>query len=93
MIAALERGRAGEAYNIAGSGSHRLDEVLELLERTAGRRAALRRTSSSPLEAVTTSACGAKAALELGYRPRVSLEDGIRRQLAAATAAPVELAA
>ena len=93
LIAALERGRAGQVYNIAGSGSHRLDEVLELLERAIGRRARRRRASPSPLEAVATSACGAKAALELGYRPRVSLEEGIRRQLAAATGSPVELAA
>lgn len=84
LIAALQHGRAGEIYNIAGSGSHRLDRVLSVLEYTTGRRARVRAVRPSSSEAAVTAACGAKSANELGYRPRVSLEDGLRRQVAAA---------
>jgi UDP-glucuronate 4-epimerase len=93
LVAALQHGRAGEIYNIAGSGSHRLDRVLSVLERTTDRRARVRATRPSPSEAAVTAACGAKSAHELGYRPRVPLEDGLRRQVAAATAGGLGLAA
>jgi UDP-glucuronate 4-epimerase len=93
LVAALEQGRAGEIYNIAGSGSHRVDRVLSVLERTTGRRARVRAMRPSPTEATVTAACGAKSAHELGYRPRVSLEDGLRRQVAAAAGGGHGLAA
>ena len=93
LVAALEHGRAEQIYNIAGCGSHRLADVLSLLERTAGRRGRLRSARPLRRDAAVTAACGAKSALELGYRARVSLEDGIRRQVAAATSGAVGLAA
>jgi UDP-glucuronate 4-epimerase len=93
LVAALEHGRAGEIYNIAGSGSLPLDRVLSVLERTTGRRARVRAARPSPSEAAVTAACGAKSANELGYRPRVSLEDGLRRQVAAAPGGGLGLAA
>jgi UDP-glucuronate 4-epimerase len=82
LIAALERGREGEAYNIAGCGSHRMERVLTLLERELGRRARLARRPASGAEAAATAACPAKSERELGYRPRVGLLEGIRSQLA-----------
>jgi UDP-glucuronate 4-epimerase len=86
LVAALESGRAGQAYNIAGCGPQRMERVLGLLERELGRRARLRRRPASPAEAVGTAACPAKSARELGYRPRVGLQEGIRSQLASVTA-------
>lgn len=82
LAAALEHGRAGEAYNVPGCGSHRMERVLALLERELGRRARLARRPASPAEAVGTAACPAKSERELGYRPRVGLLEGIRSQLA-----------
>jgi UDP-glucuronate 4-epimerase len=86
LIAALERGRPGQAYNVGGSGSQPMDRVLRLLERELGRRARRLRRPAGPEEAVRTAACGAKSERELGYRPRVGLLEGIRRQLASAGA-------
>jgi UDP-glucuronate 4-epimerase len=83
LVAALERGRPGQVYNLPGSGSIPVRSALAEIERLLGRRA---RLSLRPAfaEAVTTSACGAKARAELGYVPRVMLAEGLARQVEAA---------
>jgi len=86
LVAALERGRPGEAYNIAGEGPIRVRDALALLERVTGRRARLEHVDHGVAEARVTAACGRKALEELGYAPEVGLEDGLERQVAAATA-------
>jgi UDP-glucuronate 4-epimerase len=80
LAAALMRGRAGEAYNVSGWRSVELREALALLGPPATRE-----LPCSTAEALVTSGCGAKAAAELGYAPRVGLADGLKRQLAAAS--------
>jgi UDP-glucuronate 4-epimerase len=82
LLAALERGGAGEAYNVGGCGPQPMERVLGLLERELGRRAHLARRRPSRVEAVSTAACRSKSEAELGYRPRVGLLEGIRSQLA-----------
>jgi UDP-glucuronate 4-epimerase len=88
LIAALERGRPGEAYNLGGCGSHRLEEVLGIIEQQLGLRARMVRTNPPALDPVRTEACQCKSALELGYRPAIALEEGIRSQLRASAARP-----
>ncbi len=83
LITALERGRAGNAYNAAGAGSFPLPEALAVVEELAGRRACLLRQAACS-EAVATAACPEKAAAELGYLPVISLRDGLERQVKAA---------
>lgn len=84
MIAALENGRPGQVYNIAGPGPAPLRHALQLLERLLGRRALVRRARSPAAEARLTAGCGHKAARELGYRPATSLERGLELQAMAA---------
>lgn len=84
LVAALDRGRPGEAYNVSGGRSLPLAYALGLLEGLIVRRARVERSAPSSAEARVTSACGRKAAAELGYRPRMELADGLRLQLAAA---------
>lgn len=85
LTAALERGRAGEVYNVAGSGSTPVDAALREIEDIVGRRARLvMRPAFS--EAVATAASGEKALAELGYAPRVGLRAGLERQVEAALA-------
>jgi UDP-glucuronate 4-epimerase len=91
ILAALERGRAGEAYNVSGWRSVELPAALELLEDAFGSAASLDTTPASGAEAHVTQGCGRKAARELGYRPQTDLATGLRHQLAAAT--PRRLAA
>jgi UDP-glucuronate 4-epimerase len=82
LIAALERGRAGERYNLGGCGPQPMERVLGLLARVLGRPARIERRLPGPEEAVRTAACRSKSERELGYRPRVGLPEGIRAQLA-----------
>jgi nucleoside-diphosphate-sugar epimerase len=83
LVAALERGRAGEVYNLAGSGSSPVRSALAEIEALLGRRARLSKRPAQS-EALATSACGAKSESELGHVPRVGLREGIERQLEAA---------
>lgn len=80
LVAALEGGRAGEVYNVAGSGSTPVRVALAEIEHLLGRRATLSPRPANR-EAVATAACGFKASAELGYEPRVSLRRGLERQL------------
>jgi nucleoside-diphosphate-sugar epimerase len=86
ILAALRRGRAGEAYNISGWRSVDLRAALDVLEDAFGCRAPLATTPGSAAEARVTHGCGRKAAAELGYQPRTDLGSGLRQQLAAASA-------
>jgi UDP-glucuronate 4-epimerase len=87
LVAALERGRPGEAYNVSGQAPVSLGEALALIERTVGRRARLARQPAWSGEARITAGCRRKSAAELGYAPRTTLVAGIERQVAAARAA------
>lgn len=84
ILAALRRGRAGEAYNLSGWRSVELRTALRTLEEALGERASLRSLPASGAEAHVTSGCRRKAAAQLGYEPRVDLATGIARQGAAA---------
>jgi UDP-glucuronate 4-epimerase len=81
LIAALVRGRSGEAYNVSGWRSVALRSALDLLAPGA----ALRELPHSRAEALVTAGCTRKARAELGYSPRVDLAAGIERQRAAAS--------
>ena len=81
LIAALEHGRPGEAYNIAGPGPVAVRDALAELEHVMGRRAILARVESGVTEARVTVACGRKAEEELGYVPLVRLREGLERQV------------
>jgi UDP-glucuronate 4-epimerase len=83
IVAALERGRAGAAYNVSGWRSVELREAVELL--AGDYPAQITEVPCSTAEALVTSGCGRRAAAELGYAPRVELATGLGRQLAAAT--------
>lgn len=91
LVAALEHGRSGEAYNIGGGRSVPVREALEALEDLVGREARLDRVDYGVSEARATAACGRKAAVELGYEPRVALLEGLRRQVEAALPAAVSV--
>jgi UDP-glucuronate 4-epimerase len=83
MVAALRRGRTGEAYNLSGWRAVDLRHALDLV--ACGRDPRVSELSAPGAEARATHGCGRKAAVELGYAPRVGLAEGVRRQLAVAS--------
>jgi UDP-glucuronate 4-epimerase len=83
LMAVLDHGRPGEAYNIAGCGPVPLRAVLRELAEIAGADPRIEPLESGVREARVTAACGRKAREELGYEPRTGLADGLRLQYAA----------
>jgi nucleoside-diphosphate-sugar epimerase len=75
--AALERGRAGEVYNIGGGHRERLDRLFKVLESVCGRLVRLRHAPVQKGDAPHTLADISKAERELGFAPRTGLADGL----------------
>jgi GDP-4-dehydro-6-deoxy-D-mannose reductase len=90
---ALERGRSGEAYNLCSGRSTSIREILELLCEIGGVRVDIRpvaaRLRGREVPAVFGNA--AKAQVDLGWQPEISLrrtlEDVLARAFAEETAA------
>ncbi len=82
-LAAMERAPAGATYNVGGGSETTLLDVIRLSERLSGRRLELRYEPSAVGDVRRTSADTSAARADLGWEPRVSLEEGLRAQLAA----------
>jgi UDP-glucuronate 4-epimerase len=81
-IAAMERGRPGELYNIGGGEEATMSQAIALAESIAGSTLMLERHAAAAGDVRRTRADVAKAARELGWRPESSLDDGLRAQWA-----------
>jgi UDP-glucuronate 4-epimerase len=77
-IAALERGSG--TYNIGGAIEASMNEAIALLEQIAGRSLDVRRQPAVAGDQRRTAADTTRIRDELGWRPRVSFEDGLRAQ-------------
>jgi UDP-glucuronate 4-epimerase len=77
-VAAMERGSG--TYNVGGALEASLNETIELLEQISGRHLDLDRQEAVPGDQRRTSADTTRIRAELGWAPRVSLEDGLRAQ-------------
>ena len=71
-----------EAINVGGGRRITVNEVLELIGRSSGRRLKIERAEAQPGDARHTGADGTRAEALLGYRPEVVLEDGIAGEAA-----------
>lgn len=85
VLAAVEwtaRPRAtgvAQPINIGGGARVRLDRLIELIARTLGREARIERHTDQPGDVRLTAADLRRAEQELGYRPAVGIEEGIRQ--------------
>jgi nucleoside-diphosphate-sugar epimerase len=79
-LAALERGRTGEVYNVGGGHREPLNRVLPAIGRICGRPLKVERVEKQKGDVRDTFAGIAKARRELGFAPRTDLEDGLRRE-------------
>jgi UDP-glucose 4-epimerase len=73
---------AGRAYNVAGGGRHSLLDLLAVLGRIMGVRPEPVHTDPRPGDVRHTQADLSAAERDLGHRPAVGFEEGLRRTVA-----------
>jgi UDP-glucose 4-epimerase len=79
-MAAGDRGVPGRSYNIGGGSRVTVNHVLEIIGRIAGRPLDVRREPAQKGDMRDTYADTALARADLGFSPRVSLEQGIEAE-------------
>jgi UDP-glucuronate 4-epimerase len=85
-IAAMERAPAGAIYNVGGGEEATMREAIATLERISGRTLDLRHGHRAAGDVRRTSADVSPIRADLGWSPRVGLEDGLREQWSWASA-------
>lgn len=80
-IGALDAAREGEIYNIAGGTEKSLNEALALIEATVGKDISVNYLPRARGDQDRTFGDSTKAQKELGFSHRVSLEEGLERQV------------
>jgi nucleoside-diphosphate-sugar epimerase len=88
-IAAAELGAPGRAYNIGGGSRVSVNEVLQIVERIAGRPLDVRREAAQKGDMRDTYADTARARAELGFAPTTSLSDGLTAEYRWLSSSPV----
>ena len=68
-----------EIYNLGESRTTRLSDLIRMLEKALGKRAIIEQLPEQRGDMAITYANIEKARKKLGYNPRVSMEEGIRR--------------
>ena len=79
VVAALERADGYHIYNLGGSQTTSLTALVQMIERAFGKQATLDRKPEQPGDVKQTYADVQLAERELGFRPTVSMEEGIAR--------------
>ena len=79
VAAAITPPRPFAVYNLGGSATTSLAELVAHLERALGRKAELHRLPDQPGDVPITFADVASAQRELGYRPTVGVAEGVER--------------
>ncbi len=79
-VAAAERGEGGGVFNIGGGSEVSLNHVLRTIEEISGKRLRVRREHRQKGDVRHTVADCSRARQELGFRPEVPLDDGLRRE-------------
>lgn len=82
IIASLSRNEPFRVYNLGGSRPVRLLDLVAAIEGVTGLKARIRRLPTQPGDVVCTFADIRRARLELGFEPKVSLEQGLAKQWA-----------
>lgn len=79
-ISAAKRGICGRAYNIGGGNRATLSDVINLVEKIAGKKVLVEYKGAQKGDVMHTLADTSLAKADLGYNPCVRLEDGLRAQ-------------
>jgi len=78
--AAGDRGRPGRVYNIGGGSRVTVNEVLDLVGRVTGRSLNIRRQPAERGDMRDTFADTTRAEQDLGFRPTMSVKEGLERE-------------
>src|SRR5262245_16414905 len=70
----------GETYNVGGGEAASVWDILHKVEAITGRKARVKQEPSRPGDQRHTTADTGKLLRHLGWRPRVNLDEGLRRQ-------------
>jgi len=79
LFRALLNNKGYEIYNLGESKTTRLIHLIEMIQRSLGKKAVIQELPDQPGDVPVTCANINKAREKLGYNPRFDIEDGIRR--------------
>jgi UDP-glucuronate 4-epimerase len=82
IIGALDHETGFDVFNIGGANPLRLDEMIAMVGEAVGRRPVIEAHPMQPGDVLVTSADCGRAQRAFGYRPKVSLAEGIARYVA-----------
>ena len=77
VVACTQKEFGFEIFNLGESQTVTLSRLIELLEKSLGKKAIIDRQSSQPGDVPITFADVSKARAKLGYNPRVKIDEGI----------------
>src|SRR5215204_4419119 len=77
-MAAMERGRTGEIYNVGGGDEATMNEAIELAEEISGRRLDVQKEGAAIGDVRRTRADVTKAEAHLAWSPATPLREGMR---------------
>ncbi len=80
-FAAAENGRPGGVYNIGGGSQVTVNHTLEVLAKVSNRPVKINRMEKQHGDVTHTAAATTLANEELAWKPQVSLEEGLSREL------------
>lgn len=80
-LLAMKSEGIGESFNIGGKSRVVLNEVIHLLEKLTGVKAKIRWTPKQAGDPPHTWADIRKAEMKLGYKPIVTLEEGLKKEI------------
>ncbi|MEM4389304.1 MAG: SDR family NAD(P)-dependent oxidoreductase [Candidatus Micrarchaeia archaeon] len=79
ILAALEKPFSFEIFNLGGSRTVSLNELITLIEKNVGKKAKITHLPPQPGDVPITYADISKARRMLGYEPRTSIDEGIKK--------------
>lgn len=79
LVAAIEKDLKFEIINLGGGHPISLNKLIKLIEKNLKRKAKIKKVKAQPGDMTVTWADISKAKKILGYQPRVSIEEGIKK--------------
>ena len=79
IVAAIERCRGRHLYNLGNSSPIALRDMIAAIGEALGKRPVVERLPEQPGDVRQTYADVSRAEAELGYRPRTTFAEGLRR--------------